>query len=129
MQHRKLVWKTARGFTLVEMVIVSGLIIVGSAIAIPVTMRMVRDARGDSAMVMTAAFLDQARDRAVAERRNIMVTFPTANTILLQRVEVPSGLTTNLATLTLEGEEQFIREGRPDTPDLFGGVNAINFTG
>ena len=49
----------------------------------------------------------------------------------IERVEVPSGTRTILDTLTLEGENEFVQDGRsiPDTPDLFGGAAAVNFTG
>jgi prepilin-type N-terminal cleavage/methylation domain-containing protein len=117
------------GFSLVEMIVVGALVVVGSAVAIPVTMRMVNHARGDSAVVVTATFLEQARNRAVAERRNMVITFPADNQILVQRVEVPGGALTTISTLTLEGAEEFSREGLPDTPDNFGGAAAINFTG
>jgi hypothetical protein len=114
---------------MVEMVVVGAIVVIGCAVAIPVTMRMVTDARGDSAVVMTATFLENARNRAVAERRNMVVTFPTENTIQVSRVEVPSGTQTVVASLMLEGNEEFVREGLPITPDEFPGDDAINFTG
>jgi prepilin-type N-terminal cleavage/methylation domain-containing protein len=118
-----------RGFSLLEMITVIAIIAVGSAMAIPVTMAMVNNARGDSAMVMTATFLEAARNRAVGERRNIQVSFPANNVIQIDRIEVPSGLLTTLSTLTLENGEEFTRMGVPDTPDALGGAAAINFTG
>jgi hypothetical protein len=113
------------------MFVVAGLVMVGSAVAIPVTMRMVNNARGDSAVVVTAQFLETARNRAVAERRNMVVTFPTANTVQIDRVEVPGGALTFINSMTLEANQEFVRAGLPDTPDAFGGnaANAINWTG
>lgn len=113
-----------------EMITVLALIMVGSAMAIPVTMSMVRNARGDSAMVTTATFLESIRDRAVAERRNMQLSFPANNTIVVERIEVPSGLLTEVNRLVLEEGEEWNRQaGVPDTPDLFGGGGAVNFTG
>ncbi len=42
-----------------EMLIVVAIVMIGSAVAIPVTMRMVRNAKGDSAVAMTATFLQK----------------------------------------------------------------------
>ena len=43
---------------------------------------------------------------------------------------MPSGTLTIVDTLTLEGDEEFVRIADvPDTPDAFGGADAINFTG
>lgn len=123
-------WKRSAGFTLLEALVVLGIIAVGSAVVIPVSMRMVHNARGDSAVSMASTFLQSARNRAVAERRNIVISFPTLNTLRIQRIEVPSGTLTTLDTLTLEGDEQFFRATSiPDNPDAFGGSAAVNFTG
>jgi len=112
------------------MVIVGALVIVGAAVAIPVTLQMVASAKGDSALVMTSTFLESARNRAVSERRNIELTFVAPNRIQLVRIEVPSNARTTLAEMMLEGNEEFVRiDGHPDTPDAFGGIGAINFSG
>ena len=47
-------WRSQHGFTLLEAIVVLGLVIVGAAVAIPVTLRMVQNARGDSAVVMVS---------------------------------------------------------------------------
>jgi type II secretory pathway pseudopilin PulG len=118
------------GFTLIEMIIVGALVIIGAAVAIPVTLQMVASAKGDSALVMTSTFLESARNRAVSERRNIELTFVAPNRIQLVRIEVPSNARTTLAEMMLEGDEEFVRlAGYPDTPDAFGGTGAINFSG
>lgn len=118
------------GYSLVEMIIVLALVITGSVVAIPMTMRFVQNARGDSAVVMTSTFIQSARNRAVAERRNIVLTFLSDTRMQMERVEVPSGARTILDTLTLEGENEFVRmAGQPDTPDFYGGADAVNFTG
>lgn len=122
-------WESPHGFTLSEMIVVAAIVMVGSAVAIPVTVRMVNNARGDSAVVVTAQFLETARNRAVAERRNIQVTFPTDNTVQIDRVEVPGGALTLISTLTLEGDQEFAREGLPNIPGTAANPDAISFTG
>ncbi len=89
MLSRTYLWTSQAGFTLLEMLVVAAIFMVGSAIAIPVTMSMVNNARGDSALVMTAQFLETARNRAVSERRNMVVTFPTDNSVRIDRFEGP----------------------------------------
>ena len=123
-------WKSQAGYTVIEMVIVGAICITGMVMAIPMTMRMVQSAKGDSAQVMTATFLESGRNRAVAERRNIQLTILDDSSMQLERIEVPSGLHTVVATLQLEDLEEFLRDpDLPDTPDVFGGLDAVNFTG
>lgn len=118
------------GFSLAEMVVVTALVVVGTAVAIPISQRMVANARGDTSLVMTATFLDLARSRAVAERRNIELVFVDTTRMQLVRIEVPDGTRTVIADLVLEGEQEFTKDGTlPDTPDAFGAATAVAFTG
>lgn len=118
------------GFTINELLVVIGIVAVVSAISVPVTMSMVKRAKADSATVVTQTFLDTVRDRAVAERRNIELTFIAPNRLRAQRIEVPSGVRTTVGEMTLDSGQQFLRfAGQPDTPDGFGASAAINFTG
>jgi hypothetical protein len=112
-----------------EMITVMALVMVGAAMAIPVTMSMVQNARGDSAMVATATFLESVRDRAVAERRNMQFSFPNNNTIVVERIEVPSGLLTEVNRLVLESGEEWNRAAGVINPPGSVGGGAINFTG
>ena len=125
-------WTSQDGFTLLEAIIVGALVITISVIAIPITRQMVSNAGGDSAMVMTKVFLEGARNRAVAERRNMELTILSDNSMQVERIEVPSGDKTVVATLLLEGGAEFFRDEAlddEDTPDAFGGAEAINFSG
>jgi prepilin-type N-terminal cleavage/methylation domain-containing protein len=118
------------GFTLAEMLVVVALIAVGIAIAIPVSQAMVNRAKHDSALVVTQAFIDAARDRAVAERRNVEISYVAPNRLFAHRVEVPSGLKTQVAESQLEGgQEVRVFPSVPDTPDAFGKTTAFQFTG
>lgn len=119
-----------RGFTLAEMIVVSALIMVGTAMAIPVTQAMVDRAKNDSALSVTSAFIDAARDRAVAERRNIEISYVAPDQLFAHRVEVPSGLKTLVGSMKLEGGQELRTfAGVPDTPDLFGNGSFFQFTG
>lgn len=119
-----------RGFTLAEIIVVSALIMVGTAMAIPITQSMVDRAKNDSSLAVTTAFIDGARDRAVAERRNIEISYVTPDKLFAHRVEVPSGLKTLVASMKLEGGQELRTfAGVPDTPDLFGNSYFFQFTG
>jgi prepilin-type N-terminal cleavage/methylation domain-containing protein len=108
------------GFSLAEMIVVAALIAVGTAITIPVTMAMVNRAKNDSASIVAQTFIDSARDRAVAERRNVELIFLPPNRIELRRVEVPSGVRTVVGQMQLESAQQFMRFNAIDTGDGFG---------
>ncbi|MEO8678199.1 MAG: GspH/FimT family pseudopilin [Vicinamibacterales bacterium] len=113
-----------------EAIIVAGIVMVGSAMAIPLTTRMIRDAKGDSSSVMVATFINSARNRAVSERRNVQLTFLPPDRIRLERIEVPSGTLTIVGELQLEGNQELLKDGAmPDTPDAFGDADAFSFTG
>jgi prepilin-type N-terminal cleavage/methylation domain-containing protein len=122
--------RSARGFTLAEMLVVVALIAIGSAVAIPVTMEMVNRAKNDSSVVVAHTFIDSARDRAVAERRNVELEFVAPNRLRMYRIEVPSGVRTLLNEMQLEGGQELIKfPGVSDTPDAFGAGAAVSFTG
>jgi prepilin-type N-terminal cleavage/methylation domain-containing protein len=121
---------SSRGFTLIEIVVVAALVVVGAAMAVPITQNMVDRAKNDSALAVTTAFVDAARDRAVAERRNIEISYVAPDMLYAHRVEVPSGLKTQVGYMKLEGgQEVRTFSGVPDTPDLFGKQSPFQFTG
>lgn len=123
-----------QGFTLIEMIVVVGLIAVVSAIAIPVSIATISRARADSSAEATFRAISAARTRAIAERRNIYLTLEAPNRIRLERQEINDlgqvvGLT-EVANSILEGGQEFIQfASQGDTDDLFGASAPINFGG
>jgi prepilin-type N-terminal cleavage/methylation domain-containing protein len=118
------------GFTLAEMLVVVALIAIGAGVTIPLTMEMVNRAKNDSSVVVAQTFIDSARDRAVAERRNVELEFRMPNRLLMYRIEVPSGVKTLIGEMQLEGAQEFRKfPGVTDTPDAFGASSAVSFTG
>lgn len=122
------------GFTLAEMIIVGAIITLMAAIAIPVTGDMIRRAKADSSAEVALRAISAARARAIAERRNIQLNLVEPNRIQLIREEVgddgASAGETVVAETMLEGGQEFMRfAGQPDTPDMFGAANPINFGG
>ncbi len=121
---------TDAGFSLAEMLVVVAIVAIGSAVTIPVTMQMVNRAKNDSSVLVAHTFIDGARDRAVAERRNVELEFQAPNWLRTYRIEVPSGTRTLVGEMRLEGAQEFLRfPGVSDTPDAFGASGAVSFTG
>jgi len=123
-----------QGFSLIEIMIVLVLIGLVSSMAVPVSSYLLQQSKADSASVFASTALDSARDQAVAQRRNIVLTFMMPNRLRLDRqdintVGVVTG-TTALATYTLEaGQEFMLFPGQQDTPDGFGAGDSIAFSG
>lgn len=118
------------GFSLIELLFVVFILATMAGIAIPVTRGFTTSARADSATALALSTLQEARERAVNERRNIQVSFVQPNRIRVERVEVPGPDLTLLAEVELEGTATFqLVTGVPDTPDKFGKTSAVHFTG
>jgi prepilin-type N-terminal cleavage/methylation domain-containing protein len=114
------------GFSLIEIMIVIMLIAIVSGMAVPVAADFLQSRKADSSVVATEAAVTAARDRAIAERRNIQFTFVPPNKIRLSRVEVPTGALTQVSEFTLDNGQQLLKfAGIPDTPDGFAGAGGF----
>jgi prepilin-type N-terminal cleavage/methylation domain-containing protein len=118
-----------RGYSLVEMMLVVGVIGVVTALAV-VQMGPARDnARGDAAMRVVTAQLNQAREQAIGQRRYIRVTFDTTKNQVSMVREDTTATTTTLSIVGFEGGATFtLVSGLPDTPDAFGKATSTAFT-
>lgn len=76
------------GFTLIEMMIVVGIVGVVAAIATGVMPALVRGAKADASTQIVINTFRLARDRAVGERRNMDVVFIPPNRIKVVREEI-----------------------------------------
>ncbi len=118
-----------RGFSLVEVLVVASLsmVLMGMALVQISTSRATMNA--DNAMRLILTELNRARDTAVAQRRNVQVTFSGGNEIRASRLEIPLG-TTLLRRAIMEGNIRFLLpNGTPDTTDAFGAGSALDFDG
>lgn len=126
--------RSASGFSILEVLFALGIAGVLAALAMPVTSQYVRWAKADSSAEATMRIITSARDRAIAERRNIELTFVSPNIVRLERENIDaSGNTTGKTTeleVMLDNGQQFLKfTGVPDTPDAFGNASAITFGG
>lgn len=106
-----------------------------ASVAVPVSSQYITWARADSSSEFTLRAITAARDRAIAERRNIELTFVMPNRLRLERQDIDAnGVTTGktvLSEVILENGQQFLKFGNitADTPDAFGSAAAISFGG
>jgi prepilin-type N-terminal cleavage/methylation domain-containing protein len=125
---------SASGFSLVEVMMVVMLIGILGGMAVPISTSFINRAKADSSVESTLAAVRVARDRAIAERRNVELTFISPNRIRLERQNVDANGVmvdkTTLSEVVLENGQQFVKFATvPDTPDLFGASSATTFGG
>jgi len=126
-RHR--VFADERGFSLAEILTIVAIIGVLFGITIIAFQAAATTIQGDSNLRILERQLKLARDTAVAQRRSVEVQFVPPNQLFVIRHDLPSG-TTLLQSGYFENNTTFIRfDGIPDTPDTFGGTDAINVGG
>jgi prepilin-type N-terminal cleavage/methylation domain-containing protein len=116
------------GFSLIELMVVLGVIGVATAMAVLVMPSALVSAKADSGATRLQSVLRTAREQAISQRRNVRVAFNTPNQIVVSREDVPGPGTTVLTTILLEDGMSFrLFAGLPDTPDAFGSGSATSF--
>ncbi len=118
------------GFSLLEALVVAGVVGLIGAMVVPVTTGMIARAKADGSTLAAVTALQSARNRAVAERRNFQLFFDqSGHKIRIQRIE-PNGAATVISNLNLENGLKFEKfSSLPDTPDLFGNDTVVDFEG
>jgi len=129
---RKCKKRMEQGFSLLEMVVVVGLAMTVMAFAVMNTMNSSQNSRANSAMDGLISQLRQAREMAIAKRRNVQVQFTSPNQIQLTLLTLPgepipapippSYLNDNVGG----GLIFYVFPTIPDTPMGFGNGTAIN---
>ncbi len=117
------------GFTLVEMMLIVMIIGILGGMATAVSATWITRAKADGAITAAVSTIEVARNRAIAERRNIELHFEGTDRIRLARQE-PDGSVTTILNLRLENGLVFRKlDGITDTPDEFGASDEIDFDG
>jgi prepilin-type N-terminal cleavage/methylation domain-containing protein len=119
---------SARGFSVIELVVVVGIIGVVSGLTVQQLVSVRPWLTGDGAMRVVLGQIRTARELAITQRRYMRVTFTDPNIVQIIREEVPGPATTVLSSTVLEGGVTYsLFNGVPDTPDAFGINAAIDF--
>lgn len=119
-----------RGMSLIELLLVMGIMGVVTAMAVVQTGPARSNARGDAAMRIVLAQMNQAREQAIAQRRYIRVTFDVALNQLIIVREDTAAATTTLSTIGFEGGaalQPVADIPSLDTPDAFGKTQSPMF--
>jgi prepilin-type N-terminal cleavage/methylation domain-containing protein len=121
--------KTERGFSTIELLVVLGIILILSAIALPqmVTMRQTYEA--NSAVDSVVGQLRAARETAISRRREIQVSFIGTNQMQMFQFNLPTGSPqtplTDVPTTLNSGAQFMLFPGEIDTPMAFGNAAPI----
>jgi prepilin-type N-terminal cleavage/methylation domain-containing protein len=131
MSHFRSHVATERGYSLIELMMVVGIMGVLSGIAVAQLTTTRSNLRGDAAMRVVLSTFNSAKQMAIAQRRYMRVTFDASNTQIsvIREDPPPATTTTTLSTVIFEGNAKFqLITGLPDTPDAFGKTAPTSFT-
>jgi len=128
---RKCTSRAQQGFSLMEMVVVVGLAFVVMAFAVINTMSTSTAAVANAAMDTLISQLRQARELAIAKRRNVQIQFTAPNQIQTTVLTLPGEpVPTPLPVVYLNNSgaqmTYTVFASLPDTPMNFGNATAIN---
>jgi prepilin-type N-terminal cleavage/methylation domain-containing protein len=130
-------WKSEAGYSLTEMMVVVGIAGTLSAMAV-VQIGNARSAyMGDAAMRLVISQMNQAREAAITQRRNMRLVFDAGNRIQIIREEVnvvpPAPNTTVISTVFFEGRLTFVKNitaaGVGTALDGFPTTGSVTFVG
>jgi prepilin-type N-terminal cleavage/methylation domain-containing protein len=120
------------GFSLLEVLVVVGILGTLAGMAMMVSPAFSQHARAEAGISQVLDVMRSAREVAVSQRRNVEIVFIGLNAIRTRRVDIDANGnqtgTTTLRTVELENRVQFqLEPGVPDTPDGFGNASALDF--
>jgi len=109
------------GYSLVELMIVTGILAVVTGMAVIQIGSTREGLNGDGAMRVVVSQMNQAKQLAITQRRNMVVTFANDNSVQIIREEVPGPATTTLSSVPFEGGLTMLKInalGDPPAPEL-----------
>ena len=98
-----------RGYSLIETMLVLGILGVITGIAVIQVGASKQALSGDGAMRVVVSQMNQAKQLAITQRRNMRVTFTNNNSMQIIREEVPGPTLTTISSVPFEGGLQFVR--------------------
>jgi prepilin-type N-terminal cleavage/methylation domain-containing protein len=115
--------QTQAGYSLIELMLVVGIMGVVTGIAVVQIGASKQGLNGDGAMRVVLSQLNQGKQLAITQRRNIRVTFDANNSVQIIREEVPGPILTTISSVPFEGGAMFARItspnlGEPPPPEL-----------
>jgi Tfp pilus assembly protein FimT len=121
--------QSKQGFSLVEAMMVTLLVMIGSSVAIIQMRNSLEVLDADAACDLVVSQVRYARQIAVDQRRNVEIEFFDDNRIRITRDD-GGGASTVMSEETLPGSVTFgIPGGAPDTPEAYGNTAAVFFNG
>jgi type II secretory pathway pseudopilin PulG len=124
--------KQDNGFTLLESVVVLGIMMVMMSFAIFKSTSIMPNYKADAAQDVVVSTLRQARQLAITERRDVQVWIDqgfsgpdSVQHINYQVVTIAGDTPQALVSFGLPKQTQFVLEGVADTPMGFGNSNAV----
>jgi type II secretory pathway pseudopilin PulG len=116
-------WRDDRGFSLLELFLIATIVGIVMAVAIFGMGSSFSAARSRGAIAQVKLALQNARELAISQQRDIKIEFNEPNTIKVIRINRPStDGTTLLSEMRLEGAMKFQKfPDAPATPDAWGG--------
>jgi prepilin-type N-terminal cleavage/methylation domain-containing protein len=116
-------YSSAAGFSLIELMLVVGLVGVVSGMAVMQIDAVRPGLQGDGAMRVVMGQLNMARETAVTQREEITVDFVARNVLRVTNESVATDVYLE------SGVEYGLMPGVGDTPDAFGADGPITFAG
>jgi prepilin-type N-terminal cleavage/methylation domain-containing protein len=107
------------GYSLIELMLVVGIMGIVTGIAVVQIGSSKQGLNGDGAMRVVLAQMNQAKELAITQRRNMRLTFTGVNTVQIVREEVPGPTLTTISSVVFEGGLQFLKiDTLPALPDV-----------
>ncbi len=127
-EERQRNFSGASGYSLAEMLVVVAFVVILAVMAVVNLMSARQGIRAENALQTVVGQLRLAREIAVDQRQDVVVTFTLPNSFTIQRIDPANGNVVLLNTDVLPTDFQFMTiPTMPDTPDGFGNAAPVMF--